>query len=480
MKTLNKMTIAAVLAATMGTASAVTFTGTDAAESNLPSSFEFSMPGISAIATGDGLSALTQINTILDGTSSGTQGGTSINKDAFWSAFVSDKKVQIFRFDHAEPFIEELIFTVTGEAYGTVNVSGTVTTGYFNAEDIITGPSHTPSTAKADLMAKASNVTGSNGTYLDGKLEATGKAAVALLSKLGFSKMTGLLGAYGSTQSTDADGNVTASLSLVENTTTVIVKPVDSSHIAALLVTEAATIMTDINAANIDAPAFANANDLIGQIAAQLKSGYILDVGKAATAVNSVIGQHNNFLSASVVAQAKLLKPIIKNIGLQIAAVELGKTLKTANVCSGGTGSEDCVAVGLKFVDISKQITDVNADVSAYQAAVDAIEVLTDNIIKFNAKAEGFTSGATTTYNTDGSVDVAGTGAAGDIEAQFGTITVVEGTALYNDLVSDEAGTTTGAAADLFDAFGTFSDTDLDIEDFNASVTIDGVEVELR
>ena len=477
MKTLNKMTIAAVLAATMGTASAVIFTGTNATESNLPTSFEFSMPGISDIATGDGLSALTQINTILDGTSSGTQGGTSIQKDAFWSAFVSDKKVQIFRFDHAEPFIEELIFTVTGEAYGT-KLGGAV--GYFDAAEVLTGSVSQPSTAKTDLLAKASNVTGSTGNYLDGKLKATGNAAVALLSKLGFSKMTGLLGAYGSTQSTDADGNVTASLALVENTDTVIVKPVDSSHIAALLVTEASSIIEDINDANIDAPAFANANDLIGQIAAQLKSGYILDVGKAATAVNSVIGQHNNFLSASVVAQAKLLKPIIKNIGLQIAAVELGKTLKTADVCAGGTGSDDCVAVGLKFVDISNQITIINADVSAYQSAIDAIEVLTENIIKFNAKANGFTSGATTTYNLDGTVDVAGSGAAGDIEAQFGTITVVEGTALYNNLVSDEAGTTTGAAADLFDAFGTFADTDLDIEDFNASVTIDGVEVELR
>ena len=476
MKTIYKMTIAAVLAATMGAASAVKFTGTNATESNLPDSFEFSMPGVSDVLTGPGLSALTQINTILDGTSSGTQGGTNIDKDLFWSAFVSDKKVQIFRFDHAEPFIEELIFTVTGEAYNG--------NAYVAAEDVATSSIVNNvtinSNAKADFLAKASNVTDSDGnsigSYIDGQLKATGEAAVALLSKLGFSQMTGALGDYTSTQATDATtGNITASLSLDENVTSVIVKPTNGNHIAALLVTESSTIIADINAANIKGVAFTSANDLIGKIAAQLKSGYILDVGAAATAINSVLDQHNNFLGASVVAQAKLLKPIIKNIGLQIAAVELGKTIKTSNLCNGGTGSEDCVSVGLKFVDISAQITTVNADVAAYQTAVDAIETLTNNIIEFNLKADGFSSGNTTEYDSNGVITKAGSGAAGDIEAQFGTITVVEGTVLFNQLVADEANST-NTAPDLTDAFGTVVG---DIEDFDSSITIDGELVDL-
>ena len=51
-----------------------------------------------------------------------------------------------------------------------------------------------------------------------------------------------------------------------------------------------------------------------------------LDVISATAAVDAVIAQHNSFLGASVVVEAKKLKDVIKNIGYQIAAAELGKT----------------------------------------------------------------------------------------------------------------------------------------------------------
>ena len=60
--------------------------------------------------------AITNINAILDAVQ--TTGGSDIDNDAYWKSFVEDKKTQVFHYDKAAPMIEELVFTVTGEAFG--------------------------------------------------------------------------------------------------------------------------------------------------------------------------------------------------------------------------------------------------------------------------------------------------------------------------------------------------------------------------
>ena len=80
-----------------------------------------------------------------------------------------------------------------------------------------------------------------------------------------------------------------------------------------------------VTAATLNEQAYVNANELIKLIAAELQNGYILNVAAATTALDTVIGRHNLFLGATVVQEAGKIKQIIKNIGLQTAAVGVGK-----------------------------------------------------------------------------------------------------------------------------------------------------------
>ena len=106
------MTVAAVLAATMGTAALA------AVVPGLPTGV-FQAQGDSFDMDGAGVVAITNINDILN--SVGGTAGANISTDMFWSSFAEPTKTQVFNYADAKPLIAELIFTVSGE----VNDNGT-------------------------------------------------------------------------------------------------------------------------------------------------------------------------------------------------------------------------------------------------------------------------------------------------------------------------------------------------------------------
>ena len=419
MKTINKMTIAAVLAATMG-ASAMAATAVPGLPSDVDNVHIFEFNGSSSL-TG-GATAITNINDIIAAVGNGAtdsdgnlitgSAGSTINNGAFWKSFISDEKVKVFYYDEAKADIAELIFLVDGTALDTNGTSATEG-DYIEASIAFTSGG---SNAKADFLAD---------NVIDGKkLKVTGKNAILLLDSLSFTT-TGS-GDFGkATYDTDAK---TVDMTYKADTLVHTSGNIDAK--AEILSTDnGAGFLAKVSDASVNEAAFVRANQLIDLIAAQLRNGYILDTANAAVAVEAVIVQHNAFLGASIVQKARSIKDLVKTIGLQIAATEVGKVAKAACVSDAGvTDAKDvaCIKVGTKFYSIAEEITsaDDGAKLAAdYNVALDHISGFADSLIAFNTTVNGYV----------------GSDAADSIEDQFGTILVNENSVTYTELEAASA-----------------------------------------
>ena len=380
------MIIAATLAATMGVASAV---GID----NLPQQNDVNFTGSIFEANGStldvnlsGYVGIANVNAILDAV--GDTDGSDISTDNFWKSFVEPTKTEVFYYLQAKPLIAELVFTVTGE----VNDNGT----WKDTRDTDTWGSSVTALATA-MTDKDSAV---SGKVLDGQLKVTGAKAVELLKALDFTggPATGTIGSHTCANSVNSsvdcsiDGNVIVTLAAADlvaaGSTGVDILGGDSGVTFQKRVTDARLSSTQ---------AFVNANTLIDLIAAQLKDGYILNVANATKAVKGVIDQHNGFLSATVVESAKSLKKVIKIIGLQVAAAEVGKVADAACTKTLTIKDPTCVTIGGKFKDILSKVDLTNSqdNADAYETALNTIDQFAQSIIDFNGTVGTFD--ATTT-----------------------------------------------------------------------------------
>ena len=409
MKTLNKMITAATLAATIGSAMATAVPGVTSG------TFEFSQPGITATPdAGLGFDAITNINKILDAVgSNGTgTGGTDIDNDRFWNAMVDPTERNVFEYTAAAPMIEELIFTVTGEIFVGVGVGSVDANGYRKALPINTG---TGIDEIGDMEAKDS-VSGNAGKYRNADLKGTKTAAIQLLTLLGLTTNMGNVGDE-----------------------VVITKTSGATPDIQALATDvsSAGIIEHVKSASIDAQGFDNANKLIKLIAEQLKTGFILDVKNAQTVVAAIAAQHNGFLVASIVDEAKKLKDIIKYIGVQEAAVAIGKNAKGNCTNANNNSSTVCVKIGESFQDLIGKLP-ATSSVVDYNLALAAVDKFADHIIAFN----GVVSTSPVDHNA--------------ITSQFGTITVDKTSQLYADLkqITGATGSDLNATNPSLDADG--------------------------
>ena len=419
------MIIAATLAATMGVASAYTVPGLSSTfSSNIDTSQLTDTPGADAI---------TNVNQILEAV--GATDGTKIEKDAFWNSFIQSEATKIFDYSAAKPLIAQLVFNVLDETQslndGTWADNDTSVSAFESGTaGVIAGTTH-----KGDLAIK-------------------GEAAVTLLTTIGFTKV-----------STDALGDYD------KNATTVVLDfdPMASGELSSptaevakvKLLAASATIGDLVDAARINAAAFNNANDLIHAIASKMTNAITLDVISATAAVDAVIAQHNSFLGASVVLEAKKLKDVIKNIGYQIAAANLGKSASVDGICKTGNVSQysdpACTIIGEKFQDISTKVTGL-ADIATFTTALNALEGFADNLIAFNLGGDVTVTDGTivSTLTVPAAGSYSSSAAAQLITDEFGQIIVLGG---------ELRGATSLWAIDTTDAF--------DIEGFDGELFVD-------
>ena len=396
MKNLYKMTIAATLAVTMGVVSAYEVPGLSSTfSSNIDTSGYTLTPGADAI---------TNVNAILEAV--GATDGTDIDKDAFWNSFIQSEAKKIFDYSAAKPLIAQLVFNVLDETQSVNDGSWadndtSVSSFESNTAGIVAGTTH-----KGDLAVK-------------------GEAAVTLLTTIGFTKVSqATLGAYDPAATT---------VELTFDPTAAAELTAPSAEIAKTnLLAVSATIGDLVDAARINADAFNNANDLITQIASKMTNAITLDVISATAAVDAIIAQHNSFLGASVVVEAKKLKDVIKNIGYQIAAAKLGQTAGKEGICMVGNVSQysdiACTTVGEKFQDISTKISGL-ANITDFTTALNKLEGFADNIIAFNLGGDvTVTDGiVTTTLTVPAAKDYDSTATAQLISDEFGQIIVLGG-----------------------------------------------------
>ena len=342
MKTLNKIMIAATVAMATSVASAYEVPG-------LSSTFSSNID-TSKLTVTPGADAITNVNEILEAV--GATDGTTIDKDAFWNSFIQSEATKIFDYSAAKPLIAQLVYNVLDQTQ-SINDS----TSWTDSD-----------TTVASFEQNTLGVIA--GTTHRGNLSEKGNAAVTLLTTIGFTKVsTADLGAYDTSATTVgltfdpmASGELAAPTAEIAKTK---------------LLAASATIGDLVDAARINAAAFNNANDLIHAIASKMTNAITLDVISATAAVDAVIAQHNSFLGASVVLEAKKLKDVIKNIGYQIAAANLGKTAGNEGICMTGIVSQysdpACTIVGEKFQDISTKVTGL-ADIGEFTTALNALE----------------------------------------------------------------------------------------------------------
>ena len=402
--------IAATVAMTIGTASAYDVPGLNSAV--FQTNIDVETPAA-------GSAAITNINAILDAV--GQTDGSTIDKDAFWQSFIQSEAVKYFNFSNAKPLIAKLVFNVLGETQngaGVWNYSSTKTAADF----------------KSDNSLDASEV------VYRGDLKVKGQAAIDLLVAIGYNKID-----------TTALGHYDTSASTVETTfdptqVTDFAAPTGAVAQAKLLdTTNPFDVAAMVSAAKINADAFNQANSLIALIALEVSDAITLDVVTAAKAVDAVIAKHNSFLGASVVAEAQKLKSVIKTIGYQIAAATLGKTAGDVGVCKNTDSNSQhtdisCVKVGEKFQDISTKIIAIDANVTNYTTALNALEGFANNLIAFNLGGDVTvqvetvdSTGAGTgvfvdaTVTVPGAVDYVSGDASAAITAEFDKIVVVGG-----------------------------------------------------
>ena len=475
------MTIAAILAATtMGSALAAATT-----VPGIPSdTFQFNKIGTSDVdLNGSGSVAIDNVNAILAAVS---QGGATIDTDAFWKSFVSPTRVEIFDYASAKPMIEELVYIVKGEysdsgswvdtndgstdgvyfagkagdrfsslASGTVSLETVETDagGTVGGDETISGFTMAgTSWTQAELEVIADKKVGDDEfltRWSNGQLEAKGTAAVSLLTTIGYTGTAGVLGKI------DSDYNLTSDAVDVDN----FVNP-ESDDKAALITTilaSGSTFVADAEAAKVDAVAFTTANTLIDLIADQLKDGYILDVAAATAAVDGIIDHHNDYLSASIMADAINLKKVIKNLYLQTAAAEVGLVADGFCTNSGGNATpkvDACVEVGQGFDRIATKIFDLGSvSVVDYNDAITRIKTLAGNLGSFN-------TANVTAYAASDITDA--------IEDQFGTILVKDDSAAYLHL---EDPNTTGNKFGVSDWTNGTAKSDVTITDSDGNVS---------
>ena len=419
MKTLNKIMIAATVAMTTSVASAYAVPGLSSTfSSNIDTSQLLDTPGADAI---------TNVNAILEAV--GATDGTTIDKDAFWNSFIQSEATKIFDYSAAKPLIAQLVFNVLDETQSVNDGSWADNDTSVNAFENATAGVIAGTTHKGDLAVK-------------------GEAAVTLLTTIGFTKVSSAtLGAYDPAATTVeltfdplASGELDSPTSEIAKTN---------------LLAASATIGDLVDAARINAAAFNNANDLIHAIASKMTNAITLDVISATAAVDAVIAQHNSFLGASVVLEAKKLKDVIKNVGYQIAAANLGKT--AGDLCMDGIISQysviGCTTVGEKFQDISTKVTGL-ADITVFSSALTALEGFADNLIAFNLGGDVTTTNGVLNVPAAASYD--STATAQLITDEFGQIIVLGGV---------QRGATSLWAIDTADAF--------DIEGFDGELFVD-------
>ena len=447
MKTINKITIAAVLAATMGTAAALTVPG-------MPAGTDFEFNGANASSN----SAITNITDILTAVS-GEGAGTNIDQAAFWNSFISDAPVKVFYYTQAEDYIEELIFTVEGKARmmngNYADASQFDFTGKLDSDANFVS-------AKDTLEAKVS-AQGNN--YKDGELKITGDNAMALLTKLGF-----VTSQNGNGNLMTQDGVVTELVSGGKTGATVATELLADKTQSG---TAGSGFIASVVGAKVDDVSFARANQLIDLISKQLRNGYILDTANATSAVAQIVEHHNAFLGASIVDKAKSLKAVIKNIGLQTAASVVTQGLGA--VCTEGAVITDVVTgAATACVDMAQKVVDINAKTilvgkadsdfglktaQDYNDALDVIDAFADNLIAFNSDS------LAGNYGT-------GSAANDSISAQFGTITVREVDSTDSDYATSIYGQLVTAGTNPF-AFSDWADDAIDLDGFTEAFTLD-------
>ena len=506
-KTIKQMFLAAGVAMAMGTVSAAPVHG-------LPSGM-FEANGASFDENGVGSLAITNINDILAAVN--TTSGSDIDNTKFWQSFVEDTKTETFNYTGAAPLIQELVYTVLGEAKnaagwnagaasGMENLTSNISRVYSQSEleqqagfkvgdDDGTGVLYT----LADLEANTglSTTVESKGNYTNGNIKVTGENAIKLLAALNFEDRNGNVVSHSNfgavncanpddsaltgcaTSQANNDANVLNTDVTLQNDISTSVSTTTTSVSADVIANGGNTFKGLVAAAELNETAFINANVLIRDIAAKLENGYILDVAAATNAVTQVIGQHNAFLGASIVDTAHSIKDTIKIMGLQVAAAEVGKVAGTS--CTGTGQSiigKACVAIGSKFKDILTDIGSIdNAKVvSDYNDALAVIDGFADDLITFNAS------------------NLAGGYVAGDkfsaIQGQFGTVTVTidedsdDATdTFYESLVRGDLDNGDGTGNPITSANWTIDvdgDLDFEFEDFNGTIDINGDNAELH
>ena len=305
MKTLNKMIIAASIAATMGSSIATGVPGLDS------STFSFSKPGISVgDATKAGGLAIAKMNSIMDAVKS--TGGSDVSKTHFWNAMVDPTERNVFNYTNAKPMIEELIFTVTGEVY---NANKTGADKYEDATGtLITDWTANKKSSVAIVDANGALVLDADGNktygkYVDGQLSTTRTAAVNLMTVLGYAMSTDTTILQGDTEAHPYAVKFTkiasGSAGYVASTDVADLVTDGSDTSTSALALSTSTIGTAVAAAELDADGFNNANKLIELIANELKAGFILNVDNATVTLAAIADKHTGFLSASLIRDAK-------------------------------------------------------------------------------------------------------------------------------------------------------------------------------